>query len=414
MREELDSLTKIYNQDYVNQNYNKYIEKYPDSRFVMIDFTNFKKVNDCYGHNMGDACLISFADKLKIQYKDSDSIVARLHGDEFAILTNKSNDEIKEIFEKIDNSIEVEASFGIIPLKFGFNAGSADTEKNMEITFDKADCMMYHAKKNSLMFEVFDESVYQEKIQQQRFVNEFNKFLKDDDIPTFSYYGRNMYNINDEETNNIQVYTKDECGEAILNGRAYETLRKNSSISRFDYINLRYLSNKISMTENNNIYFLNVDYRSLYSLDKLAKYLKYLKNNTINGISNIVLSLDLTGIETNEYKMTIKKIMKFKELGFKIRLDKMDNKIATILLEETNPEYIRINTARWKDALEENKKTLILAKELELYKAINSDVNIIFEQVENKQEKDYLKTIALENTLLLGNYYSKERKLKIK
>lgn len=53
--------------------------------FFFCDVDNLKLINDCYGHRAGDMALIQVADALEHTFRGSD-IVARLSGDEFAIL----------------------------------------------------------------------------------------------------------------------------------------------------------------------------------------------------------------------------------------------------------------------------------------------------------------------------------------
>ena len=61
-----DSLTGIFNEDYLKKNYHSYLDKHPDSNFIMIDFEKFKSINDTFGHNVGDDYLKTFAIILKI------------------------------------------------------------------------------------------------------------------------------------------------------------------------------------------------------------------------------------------------------------------------------------------------------------------------------------------------------------
>ena len=46
-----DSLTGIFNEDYLKKNYQSYLDKHPDSNFIMIDFEKFKSINDTFGQS---------------------------------------------------------------------------------------------------------------------------------------------------------------------------------------------------------------------------------------------------------------------------------------------------------------------------------------------------------------------------
>ena len=404
-----DELTELGNAKYLESKYYEYIGKYNNANFIMIDFSNFKKINDTYGHDVGDKCLKTFANKLKIFFKKS--ILIRLHGDEFAVVTYRTEEEIKKLLDLIDLNINVEVESGLLPLKFGFNAGSTKVSEDLVNTQAKADYMMYYAKKNKNKYQAYDSEIFQKKLNEQLFLDDFGKKINTED---FSYYGRNLYDINDEETKFIQVYTKDLEGHNILSGLSYATLRKNSQIAKFDMFNLQNLIGKICMIENDNRFIINIDYKSLLSIKGLVDFLEHIKVSTINGISNIILSIDVSGIESNEYPITIELINLLNKIGFSIRLDKLDNSIADSLLEETSPDYIKVSTNSWKSIINNRKKEELLKLKLKMYALMGNDTSIIFEQIETEEELKRLKDISPDNTTLYsGNYYSRERKLEL-
>ncbi len=84
---EIDELTSIYNRRsgvlHIEEALNdKSKESYA---FIMLDFDNFKQINDNFGHAVGDETLQFLSSSLKSIF-DKDSICARLGGDEFVIL----------------------------------------------------------------------------------------------------------------------------------------------------------------------------------------------------------------------------------------------------------------------------------------------------------------------------------------
>lgn len=83
---ERDQLTRAYNRYYLRKYVTNILESHKASKhaFMMIDFDNFKKINDYYGHPVGDVVLKLFIQRLDVLFKDRDCI-ARIGGDEFII-----------------------------------------------------------------------------------------------------------------------------------------------------------------------------------------------------------------------------------------------------------------------------------------------------------------------------------------
>lgn len=92
---------------------------------AMADLDNFKRVNDTYGHDAGDAVLKGFGEILKTNSRRSD-ICGRIGGEEFLlVLTHASEENVRIVVERIlqqlrnrefsfdGQTIRVTASFGI-------------------------------------------------------------------------------------------------------------------------------------------------------------------------------------------------------------------------------------------------------------------------------------------------------------
>lgn len=84
-----DSLTAIYNRRYFTI---RYLEEFDRAQrfnlvlsFLMIDIDNFKKINDTYGHLVGDVVLRNVAKLILKNLREMD-FVARFGGEEFAVI----------------------------------------------------------------------------------------------------------------------------------------------------------------------------------------------------------------------------------------------------------------------------------------------------------------------------------------
>ena len=152
-----DYLTKVYNRRYFNDYSEKAIElinrNNQDLSIIAIDIDRFKKINDTFGHNMGDEVLIKVANILRSSIRKSD-IVARFGGEEFVILLiNASLDEATSIAEKIRVTIEktiIKVDNREIRITSSFGVATLNKENNEEITttLQRADDLLYIAKKH--------------------------------------------------------------------------------------------------------------------------------------------------------------------------------------------------------------------------------------------------------------------------
>lgn len=148
-----DPLLGIYNRRYFFEVVEKKISKNPLNHYaiVMMDLDDFKKANDLYGHQFGDATLIQTAKVIQKELGEKD-ILARYGGEELIIYIDDYNEreEVIKLIESIRCAIEknkivhesicksITASIGI-----GF---SSVNDKNINDVIKKADALLYRAK----------------------------------------------------------------------------------------------------------------------------------------------------------------------------------------------------------------------------------------------------------------------------
>lgn len=118
---------------------------------LMLDIDHFKRVNDTYGHKIGDIVLKKLADVCLTTLRNID-IVGRIGGEEFAILLPETGDkpalEIAERLRTILASTKVPLNDGL-PLYFTASFGVAtliEKEANIDMLLNQADEALYQAK----------------------------------------------------------------------------------------------------------------------------------------------------------------------------------------------------------------------------------------------------------------------------
>lgn len=115
---------------------------------MIIDVDYFKKVNDTFGHQVGDTTLIEVANILKTNTRETD-IVGRWGGEEFVIICPNTNlDGIKILASNIREKIE-KHQFPVIGNKTAsFGATIYQENDNLENLIARADSALYNAKNN--------------------------------------------------------------------------------------------------------------------------------------------------------------------------------------------------------------------------------------------------------------------------
>ncbi|MBU0924371.1 diguanylate cyclase [bacterium] len=150
----IDYLTNIPNRRYFFESGSKYFylakREESDLSIICIDIDHFKKINDTYGHNIGDEILKLIASTINTYVRKSD-ILARMGGEEFTILLNNMNEEKAFVFaEKIRTHIEkLTYENNDIKIKVTISLGISQMKKDdnkLDSIILRADKALYTAK----------------------------------------------------------------------------------------------------------------------------------------------------------------------------------------------------------------------------------------------------------------------------
>jgi diguanylate cyclase (GGDEF)-like protein len=114
--------------------------------FLDIDF--FKKVNDVYGHIVGDSVLKHIANMTQNKIRKSD-IIARWGGEEFVILLpNTSADEAYHIAEALRSMVELEVFTTVEKMTCSFGVAMLHKDETAQDLVKRVDALLYLAKEN--------------------------------------------------------------------------------------------------------------------------------------------------------------------------------------------------------------------------------------------------------------------------
>lgn len=116
----------------------------------MLDIDHFKRVNDSYGHGVGDEVLRTFAQCVQQELRDCD-VVARWGGEEFLLMLTECRvgqaDAMLDRVRDAVNKVPVSAQHPELRAKFSAGLAEQRFDEDVEETIERADQALYRAKR---------------------------------------------------------------------------------------------------------------------------------------------------------------------------------------------------------------------------------------------------------------------------
>jgi diguanylate cyclase (GGDEF)-like protein len=139
-----NGLNNLDSEDILNRRANKSVQNY----LAIFDIDHFKRVNDTFGHLMGDEVLLLFSRVLEKSFRDQD-LLFRFGGEEFiGVFQCPSDEAMDTVLNRFRENIEMHSfpQVGKVTVSAGYTKIDAyDTSSNI---IGRADAALYHAKKN--------------------------------------------------------------------------------------------------------------------------------------------------------------------------------------------------------------------------------------------------------------------------
>ena len=146
-----DPLTTLFNHGRIETEISNGVEAFKSKgtqvSLMMLDIDYFKKVNDTYGHSVGDIILKQFTDMVVDFLKPYNIITGRWGGEEFVcVCYDMDSASVKQIAEELRQKI-LESDFDTVG-KLTCSVGLTEVKPNdtAKSVFDRVDRAMYEAK----------------------------------------------------------------------------------------------------------------------------------------------------------------------------------------------------------------------------------------------------------------------------
>lgn len=189
-----DSLTNLSNRDWFIERLTDAVERVnrnPNYLFavLLLDLDNFKKVNDCLGHPIGDLLLVAVARRLAKLFRSLDT-VSRLGGDEFGIILeslqypNESFKVARRIQAELSAPFIIDGNTILTNCSIGIVVNS--NKRKIEDLIRDADIAMYRAKEQGGgRYEVFDAEMHRQVVGAFQLENELQTAIAENQLVVY-------------------------------------------------------------------------------------------------------------------------------------------------------------------------------------------------------------------------------------
>jgi diguanylate cyclase (GGDEF)-like protein len=151
----IDGLTQVYNRRYFMERFRQEVKRVgrygPPVSLLMIDIDHFKKVNDTYGHQAGDAVLAGVAGLIKWKLRETD-LIARYGGEEFCVIATGTEQAgalvlAERVRQLVDGAaFEHAGKTLMVTISIGVSTWTPADRDDFEELIRRADAALYQAK----------------------------------------------------------------------------------------------------------------------------------------------------------------------------------------------------------------------------------------------------------------------------
>lgn len=145
----LDELTHLYNRRWFFEKFLRNDMFQHDGIFAFIDLNNFKRINDTYGHMVGDKVLSVLG---RVLTRIDDTSAMRFAGDEFILLSRKHTViQMEKILDQVNRNLKatnLKHETEVFHVDFAFGVTTCKKGDSFKAILEEADKRMYDYKKS--------------------------------------------------------------------------------------------------------------------------------------------------------------------------------------------------------------------------------------------------------------------------
>ncbi|WP_457643257.1 putative bifunctional diguanylate cyclase/phosphodiesterase [Persephonella sp.] len=377
----IDPLTGAYNRLYMYDNIEMF-QKLPYTTFI-IDIDFFKRINDTYGHDVGDAVLKEVARRIKSCIREEEDILIRYGGEEFLLFVkaNPESEDYRYNIVQLAARLRSEVSKKIIhhnsaSIKVTISIGIAPYRENTDIeqAIKMADIALYRAKKNGRnRVEIFDRdfenssksiSIIKEAIDNNGVVCWYQ--------PIFNLRTGKIVKLESL----VRIVAKN--GKLIYPYQFLNAIRRTYVHVDLTKKVIEYNVNVLKENPDVNI-SINLSALDIYNED-IIQYIDLLVDkNTARRLTIEILESE----DIEDYQYFKEKVMKIKDIGCGIAIDDFGAGYSNFAhIVELVPDYIKIDGSLIKD-IDINPRSITIVKAIK-YFADELGIDVIAEYIHSQ------------------------------
>ncbi len=386
------------------------------SLLFYLDLDQFKGINDSLGHSVGDAVLVTVANRLTYAL-DHRSQISRLGGDEFILTipnvadnldTSKAQsslyaEKIQEIFADPflieDLHLRITASIGIIVIE--------PQNNNIEEIIRHADLTMYQAKKSEGHISYYNEALDEKQKELFSLQHDLAYAVEEGQLKIFF---QPIVTMKDEILRSAEALIRWEHPEkGLLFPDAFIPLAiKAGLLSKITWWILNNICEEISKWKKENLWdmdyvSINVNSQQLIEENFAIEFLATLKKYDLETKDIIVEITERSLIDNFENTQEV--ISALRKEGVRCAIDDFGVGYSSLsYLKRLSFHTLKIDREFVKDIVGNPKELLLASTILQIGRQF--DYNIVIEGIENKEQKELL--LGLDEDLSYqGFYFSK-------
>lgn len=394
-----DHLTGLANRrlflDHLTQatyEYNRSQEKFA---VLFFDLDNFKRVNDSFGHDVGDELLKEVAKRLRDNTRATDT-VARLSGDEFTVLLNhiESPEDLLHLVEKIRLALQIPVAVGATQILVTPSIGIAlapDNGLNSDQLLRNADVAMYEAKRggrNSYYF--FTEEINYKASELLRLESELREAL---DKKEFFLLYQPLIDLFSMQIIGLEALVRWQHPDegVVPPDRFIEMMENNGMIIELGTQVIAQACRDLARLENYSPNFsiaINLSPRQLHDTELVQTLEKHLRANSIDPRQLKIEITENSLIEDADENIEI--LNHLKEMGLTLSIDDFGTGYSSLSYLKMLPvDELKVDRRFISDITVDRDDREITAAVIAM--AHNLQLKVVAEGIEDAQQLDFLR-----------------------